>query len=175
MLTDEQWKPVREFPDHYSISSHGRLMRTAEYRSVKYGRIRSPQRAGNYPGYWLSISGVTHVRMAHRLVADAFLGPIPDGMQVNHMDGDKNNPHVSNLEIVTNSENRKHSYRVLGVKPNGGFGERNVNAKLSYDKADDIRQASKSGESYRLLALRYGVSKQTIAAIIKGKTWVRMD
>lgn len=171
MFTDENWKPVREFPDHYEISDYGRLRRTKPYRGVDFGRVRKPQIMGKYPAYWLSISQSTFARLTHRLVADAFLGPIPQGMQVNHIDGDKMNCHVSNLEIVTNSANRIHSYRVLGVKPNGGRGVRNVNAKLTPEKASEIRQRHSEGESYRLLALHFGVTKQAVASIIKGKTW----
>jgi hypothetical protein len=171
MFTEENWKPVREFPDHYEISNLGRLRRTKPYRGVEAGRIRKPQMIGKYPGYMISISQAAFARMSHRLVADAFLGPIPEGMQVNHIDGDKMNCHVSNLEIVTNSENRIHSYRVLGIKPNGGHGVRNANAKLTPEKAADIRKRHSEGESYRLLALHYGVTKQAVASIIKGKTW----
>lgn len=172
MFTDEKWKPVREFPDHYEISTYGRVKRVKPYRSVKAGTLRKPQMIGKYPGYMLSISQQAFARMSHRLVADAFLGPIPSGMQVNHMDGDKMNCHISNLEIVTNGENRAHSYRVLGVKPNAGRGIRNVNAKLTPEKAQEIRDRHGKGESYRLLALHYCVTKQAIASIIKGRTWV---
>ena len=171
MFTDENWKPVREFPDHYEISDYGRLRRVEAYRGVLSGRIRKPQRMGKYPGYWLSVKQHTAARLTHRLVADAFLGPIPDGIQVNHKDGDKENCHVSNLEIVTNSENRIHSYRVLGIKPNAGRGVRNANARINQSQADEIRALHVKGESYRLLGIRFGVSKQSIASIIKRKTW----
>ena len=49
----------------------------------------------------------------HRLVAQAFIGDIA-GKEINHIDGDKKNNHVSNLEIVTKSENEKHSREILG-------------------------------------------------------------
>lgn len=57
----------------------------------------------------------------HRLVAELFI-PNPDGLlQVNHIDGDKENSHVSNLEWVTPSDNQLHSRYVLGN--NTGFAD----------------------------------------------------
>ena len=46
------------------------------------------------------------------MVAICFLGNIDDGFEVNHIDGDKSNNHLSNLEIVTRSENLKHRLRI---------------------------------------------------------------
>ncbi len=177
MFTDEEWKPVREFPDHYEVSNYGRVRRIKPYRGVPAGRIRTPQMIGKYPGYMLSIKQAAFSRMSHRLVADAFLGPIPPGMQVNHIDGDKMNCHVDNLEIVTNSENRIHAYRVLGISPNRGVvGAKNPNVKLNWEKVDAIRAAySAGGVIYQQLADQYGVSKVLIGQIVRFRIWREED
>lgn len=177
MFTDEQWKPVREFPDHYEVSTYGRVRRTMAYRGIQSGRIRKPAMFGKYPGYLLSISQQSFARLMHRLVADAFLGPIPEGMQVNHKDGNKLNSHVTNLEIVTNSENRMHAYRVLGVKPNrAATGPKNHNAKLDWVKVDAIRSAYASGNvSYKQLADQNQVSKVLIGQIVRHRIWREAD
>jgi hypothetical protein len=47
-------------------------------------------------------------RRVHRVVASTFLGEIPKGKVINHKDLDKHNNNISNLEIVTSSENRIH-------------------------------------------------------------------
>ena len=52
----------------------------------------------------------------HRLVHECFKGPIPDGMQINHIDSNKQNNCIDNLEVVTHSENMKHSYKAKKYK-----------------------------------------------------------
>lgn len=48
----------------------------------------------------------------HRIMWETFKGDIPSGLQVNHIDGDKTNNSLSNLELLTPSENRKHAFRI---------------------------------------------------------------
>lgn len=171
-MTDEQWKPVREFPAHYEISSRGRLRRIAAYRGLYAGKIRKPQNdKRGYVVYMLSVENRHILRYAHRMVADAFIGPIPDGREVNHIDGDKGNPTLANLEIVTNSENRAHSYRVLGVAPNRAVSE-NGNAKLTWDDADKIRAAyAAGGTSHSKLAAKFGVNRMTVLRVLLKRAW----
>jgi len=52
----------------------------------------------------------------HRLVWEYFNGAIPSGLEINHKDGNRQNNELKNLELVTRSENIKHSYEVLGRK-----------------------------------------------------------
>jgi hypothetical protein len=55
----------------------------------------------------------------HRLVAECFIENPENKRTVNHIDGNTENNYVSNLEWATDSENQKHSYRVLGRKISG--------------------------------------------------------
>ena len=70
----------------------------------------------------------------HRLVAMFHLTTFDNTLQINHIDGDKTNNHISNLEMVTASENALHGWRVLDSTarrqklderrlPNGKFGK----------------------------------------------------
>lgn len=71
------------------------------------GRVLRPQPHNN--GYrTVSPDGRKH-KTIHSLVAAAFLGPRPDGCDVNHIDGDKTNNAASNLEYVTRKENMQHA------------------------------------------------------------------
>ena len=93
----EEWRDVEG--TGYKVSSLGRVI-------GRRGGILNPSRTPL--GYRvISIDG--DVVYVHRLVAEAFLGRFP-GMQVDHIDGDKNNNAVSNLRWVTAQENVRHSY-----------------------------------------------------------------
>ena len=56
-------------------------------------------------------------RYLHRVVWEAFNGPIPAGLQVRHLDGDKRNNHLDNLAVGTQSDNEFDKYRTGGQWP----------------------------------------------------------
>lgn len=168
------WLPVREFPAHYEINQLGQLRRLQHYHRGNVGKLRKPQYdKKGYMTYMLSVANKVYLRYAHRMVADAFKGPIPEGLEVNHEDGDKGRPHLSNLTIMTNGENRAHSYRVLGVAPNcPGRNEESPTAKLTWEAVRDIRRRyAAGGVSYKQLGDVYGVTKTTIMYVVKQMGW----
>ena len=92
------WRDIRGFEGVYQVSALG------EVRRVKAGRGSRPNKpvnpSGGRRGYArVSLYDRDRRREAyvHALVTDAFLGPCPDGREVNHRDGNKVNNHVSNL------------------------------------------------------------------------------
>ena len=88
----------------YSISSFGRVQSSYTGKYLKPGKDRD-----GYLHVNLYINGKQYQRLVHRLVAEYFI-PNPDKLpQVNHIDEDKENNKVWNLEWVTASENTKHS------------------------------------------------------------------
>lgn len=102
----ETWKKISGWP--YSVSDSGRV------RNDRNGRILAGFFVRDYHRVLLSNKGHLKKFMVHRLVAEAFI-PKPDGnMEVNHIDGNGRNNHVSNLEWVSHSENVLHAYRNLG-------------------------------------------------------------
>jgi hypothetical protein len=74
----------------------------------------APCRQRGYPKVTVYRDGIQLALNIHRLIAATFLGPCPVGHQVNHIDGNKNNPHLDNLEYVTPSENIRHAQRLRG-------------------------------------------------------------
>lgn len=93
-----------------------------------------------YPIVYLSKNGEDHILTVHRLVAVAFI-PNPDNKpQVNHIDGDKTNNRVDNLEWCTNLENMHHAIRngLIIHSPNSGKPKRRV-AQIDPNTKKEIR------------------------------------
>lgn len=110
----EQWRIIQGF-ENYAVSSHGEVM------NKKTGKLLRPNTdQKGYLEVWLSSNGKRKKFSVHRLVALSFLTNEKGKPQVNHIDGNKSNNDVSNLEFVTNSENILHSFRKLGRKHTGG-------------------------------------------------------
>jgi len=64
----------------------------------------------------ISRDGKTYRRSVHSLVTEAYIGKIPHKLEINHIDGDKENNNYSNLEYVTSSYNKKHAF-AMGLRP----------------------------------------------------------
>lgn len=141
----------------------GNLLST-DYRLVK---VRTHKKSGRI---YLNMTwrGFTKSVLVNRVVALAFL-PNPEGLeQVNHIDGDKANNAVSNLEWSSGSDNEKHAHRT-GLK--SGRGSANSNAKLT---ANDVLAIRASEKTIQELMSEYGVGRSTISNILNGKTWTHV-
>ena len=103
----------------------------------------------------------------HRLIAIHFIENPNNYVQVNHIDGNKFNNDVSNLEWCSNSQNQIHAYKT-GLRISA-HGSKNGNSKLSENDIEEIRKiASSSGRYYgrKQLAERYNVSEGHIKDIV---------
>jgi NUMOD4 motif/HNH endonuclease len=161
---NEEWRPIRGYEGLYEISSWGRV------RTVTTGTIRvgSHHRQG-YLSLTLSKKGTAHAYLVHRLVAEAFLGPGPDGMCVNHMNGHKQDNRAANLEYMTLAENNRHAKR-LGLARYVRGADIGL-AKLTDAAVVSIRQKLAQGAHPMDLARQFNVGFGTIYAIRSGKTW----
>jgi hypothetical protein len=164
----EKWKQIVDWP--YEVSSRGRVRRSVGNSGTRKGLVIKLQiNHGGYPVVVLHhkerMKGVT----VHRLVAAAFIGPKPDGLQVNHKDGDKQNNLVYNLEYVTPSENLRHSYGLGLQVPKRG--EKSNLAKLTSDKVLEIRKMVEDGWYQKRIAERFRIDQSTVSNIITGKSW----
>ena len=120
----EEWRTVPEFPS-YEVSPAGLVRRVVAARGARVGHVLRVY-VDRYPQVHLYRSGRQFCRHVHVLVAGAFLGPRPNGQEVNHRDGNRLNPSVANLEYVTAAENGRHAADT-GLAP---CGERNGMAIL---------------------------------------------
>ncbi len=108
----------------------------------------------------------------HQLVVEAFIGP-RGNLEVNHIDGDKRNNRVANLELVTRRENALHA-SAMGLLPKENpaiRGEANPAAELSEPDVVEIRRRHREGESQAGLGRHFGVHSSTIHLIVHRKKW----
>lgn len=70
--------------------------------------------------------------MAHRVIWYLYRGAIPVGFEMNHINGNKKDNHLSNLELVTSSQNQIHAYRILGRMPTRGTAILNIDEVKIY-------------------------------------------
>ena len=118
---EEIWKPITDYEGLYEISSMGRVksierkvynpgvIGDGNYRTVPE-RIRKPNIMKGYRCVSLIKNKKHKVFRIHRLVIEHFMGQAPSPeYQVNHIDGDKSNNCVENLEWVTPKENTLHA------------------------------------------------------------------
>jgi hypothetical protein len=99
-----KFTPIKDYP-MYRIGTDGRIW--SEARDIM---LKSHINDRGYVNAYLSKNGKVKTLRVHRLVAEAFI-PNPDNKpEVNHIDGNKLNNRVDNLEWVTRRENRQHAW-----------------------------------------------------------------
>lgn len=102
----EKWKDIDGFPD-YKISSEGKILRISKNYYLKPCLDKS---IGYFVVNLYDTKGRPHRKFLHRLIAEAFI-PNPENKRtVNHIDGNKSNNELSNLEWATDSENMLHAF-----------------------------------------------------------------
>lgn len=123
--TNEIWKPVRGYEGLYEVSTLGRVKTLERIQVVgAHGGTRIwPEgiraQSNHWKGYkYLYLNKLKRQKFfVHRLVADAFIPNPEDKPIVNHLDGNKRNNRLENLEWCTDSENQRHSRTVLAKMP----------------------------------------------------------
>ena len=156
----EIWKPIRDYEGLYEVSDLGNV-RSLDHevpckkgtRTVK-GKVRAPQY--NPKGYMivvLSKSNRLKTFTVHQLVAEAFLPNFQKGTEINHKDGNKANPRLTNLEVSNPSHNQLHAVRE-GLVPKVGISQfRNVtyvkNPRAKAKWAASIRHNGKSSYGWK--------------------------
>lgn len=118
-------------------------------------------------------------RNVHALVAAAFIGERPYGMQINHKNGNKLDNHYENLEYVTPMENTRHAYDSglidkKKVSENGRRAASFAHAKMrkfNQQQVTDMRTKYAAGATLKSLADEYQADASTIGAICKRETY----
>ena len=152
----------------YTITEDGVITNKRTGKVLKPSKIDKDHR---YSRVNLRVNGKSFCASVHRLLMEAFR-PV-DGMenlQVNHIDGDRNNNSLSNLEWVTPSENIKHAFAHNLRKPMRG--ELNGKSKLTEEIVISICEDIAEGKLSEIkLAEKYGVAKSLIHRIKHRQAW----
>lgn len=176
-MTNEQWRDVLDWEGQYQVSDQGRVKSLV---SNIPGLIRaSVKGTAGYRRVMLKAGGRRKMYCIHILVDRAFRGPMPDGLEVNHDDGDKTNNRLLNLVRMTRSENVKHSFRT-GLRTHQGA--KNPSAVLNDDKVRAlIAELGPRTPTGRLpygaatrLASKYGIKRDSIYRIAAGRAWTHL-
>ena len=174
----EQWKEIKGNREIYEVSSLGNV-RTKDREGARGHHVKGHilTQRDNSNGYLrcdINITGKTKSHLVHRLVAEKFI-PNPDNKPfVNHIDGNKHNNSVNNLEWCTRNENERHAWKT-GLKHDiATKGELHGMHKLSKNDVEYIRKHHvrnggniKTGE----LARNFNVNPQTITDIVSERIW----
>lgn len=170
----EEWRPVEGYEGYYEVSNTGRV------RSLNYNHTGKPRdlkpKIDRYGYKVVHIHrGKTHKHLTvHRLVAIAFL-PRRDGCnQVNHIDCNKQNNHVDNLEWCSNLENMQHADR-NGLMKNLRLASKNRRKAVMLRRIVDgktfkFESLTKAGEFLGLMAHRVSYVANGNAKIVHGYT-----
>jgi hypothetical protein len=151
------------------------ITETGEVWSMKYGDLRKLKPNKRKDGYlmiWLQIDGKQIGKKIHRLVGETFIPNPRNYPQINHIDGNKLNNNLSNLEWCTGSYNRKHAHQMGLNKLPDNKGEKHSNCKLTNEQVLEIRELYSTGNYSQIeLSKKFQVFDSAINMIIKRKRW----
>jgi hypothetical protein len=164
MILTEEWKQIAKYPE-YAVSNHGYVMRLTEGNTYKALEIVMPHMLS--VGYLaVNLFPSQDVGYVHRLVIETFFGPCPDGYECHHIDGDKLNNRLDNLEWISKLEHIKTN---MNLCPKTG--SNNPMAKLLEEDIRNILRLLGEGMQGKAVAELYGLSQATISMIKNGRRW----
>ena len=167
----EEWKPVVGHENEYEVSNLGRVRSIARYvRIVRHGveaarlvqpRVLKPGRMNRF-GHCSVAIGKGNSRTVHSLVAEAFIGPRPEGFDVAHLNGDGADNRAENLAYVSRSENNQHMVH---------HGKR----KLTVEQVESVKAKTDWAHGEKAAAARaLGVSPQMLSSILVGRSYAHV-
>lgn len=166
-----KWAVIRDYPK-YEVSMEGKVRRGDRERkqTLNQGYVRIN----------ISSNGIPKQKLVHRLVAEAFIPKVEGLNIVNHIDGNKQNNKITNLEWCCHTKNMAHAkeYSLMAR------GSEHPRAKLTMKKAKLIREMYSWSEENKIsarvkpfdqrwLARCFKVDQKSIVNILKNRTWLQ--
>lgn len=183
----EAYKLASENRLRRSIMKHGYCVEDGilyrdDYTVFNDGSIFGPSGnkmrfSENSRGY-LQCSINNRTEEIHRIIAKCFIPNPYNKPQVNHIDGNKKNNSVENLEWATPKENTRHAYDIGLARGNPKYGMSNGRSKLNPEKVKFIREQYRNPDNHytmKDLAEMLDIGKNAIFNIIHNKTWTNIE
>jgi len=159
----ENWKDIEGYDGVYQVSNLGKVR---SVRGDKVRMIRGTLDRGGYRFVFIKHKGLSKNHKVHRLVASAFIPNNLNKPQVNHIDSDRSNNDINNLEWCTAKENMRHASRKGNEVWRQGF--RRVLKKNDVIKIIMLLKLGVAGEE---LARMFKTTPQNISMIRSKKRW----
>jgi hypothetical protein len=185
-IQDERWISLTGWEGLYELSDFGRVWSVSRIENVptRWGGFFNRKRGGylmkvspanpksRYKAYLVGLrrQGAEKQEkfIVSRLVAEAFIGPLPfPSAVVRHKDDDPSNNHYQNLEYGTFAENSLD----MVLRGRSGKGSKNPCAVLSESDVLNIVKRLGKLETHRSIAKEFGVHPVTISGIARGRSW----
>lgn len=163
---EEIWKTIKDYESLYEVSNLGRV------RSKKTNKIMAMYKQNK--GYYclsLSYKSKTYHPTIHRLVAEHFLPKIEGMNQVNHIDGDKSNNTVANLEWCNQRLNYNHGMKNFLYSHN----ENHYFAKLTNEQVKCIPEFYRLGFIRATIAKILNIESSSLEAIENGISYRELN
>lgn len=134
----------------------------------KAKKLKGAKHGSGYTTVGLWFNNKAYSFLSHRVVWSFFNGNIPSNKEINHINGNKIDNKLTNLELVTHSENMRHAF--LGGKMLKG--EKIYQSKLTEKQIIDIRKIK--GSTQKEIANKFGISRQQISKILLRQRWAHI-
>ena len=169
-MIEEQWKTVKDYEGIYECSNYGEVKSLERLdnrgRHLKEKSLKTQKNRKGYLYVTLSKNGVKKPIYINRLVYSTFVGDIPDRLEVNHIDENKENNRVENLNLMTSKENNNwgtHNKKIAAALTNHPQMSKSVEA---IDKATGkvvyVFPSTKEAQ-------RQGFNRSTVSQCCNGK------
>lgn len=163
----EVWKDIAGYEGLYQVSNRGRVKSLAR-NTTKGGILTELECRNGYVRVQTSRGNTREKFLIHRLVAQAFILNPKNKPQVNHIDGNKKNNNLKNLEWVTAKENTNHGMEIGSIDIKG---EKHYQQKLTEKDVLEIRHLLSRGWTQKTIGRAFGVAEGTISKIKLRTVW----
>lgn len=167
----EEWRDIIGYEGLYQVSNIGRVKTMARLHResrpyMKQERLMNPPvNSVGYPQVCLYKDKKGVIQSVHRLVATVFLERKPEHQVINHIDGNKLNNHVDNLEWCTYGHNQAHAIRTGLIRIYRG--ESHYASKVSDAQRLEIHNLCKSGIAQHKVGAMFGIGQQAVSKIVQ--------